>query len=320
MKRSDDLLREACGQLAQEETDQLDRSLSRAEIRQAEEAYRHHRSKALALIRKNTKKTAAPVRTVLRIAAMAAVIIGAVYLSLNRTAPENVYLNQQPTASVGPYYTPVPTDTPEPSDIPEPAETLSPTFYPENTINADSKTTYTPNPPEILTVFPTYTDSFPDIPTASPTARPTETPDPTAAPTDRPTFLPAEQPTARPEPTAGPVSASASVPDDWRGVYFPFGLPADGTADLTEDAGWRRLVWSTGKEEWVFTEYDEADVIDVPESASVSYVSWDGAVALRMEDASGVTLAWVQDGRSFSLHTSAGNEMEIAQSVKKITP
>ena len=55
----------------------------------------------------------------------------------------------------------------------------------------------------------------------------------------------------------------------------------------------------------------------VPDGELVSYIQWDGIVALRMEDDAGVTLAWVQDGRSFSLRTDAENAEEMAQSVRK---
>ena len=51
MKREEDWLRQACEEAAREETQALERRLSRAQIRQAEETYQHHRRKALALIR-----------------------------------------------------------------------------------------------------------------------------------------------------------------------------------------------------------------------------------------------------------------------------
>ena len=56
MKQTDDLLREACAELAEEETDALEQSLNRTAIREAEEVYRHHRPKALRLIRRYTRK------------------------------------------------------------------------------------------------------------------------------------------------------------------------------------------------------------------------------------------------------------------------
>ena len=73
MNRGDDLLRQACAQLAQEEAEQLEAGLSRAQIRQAEEAYRRHRLRALRTIARRTKKPLSSSRVFLRVAAAAVV-------------------------------------------------------------------------------------------------------------------------------------------------------------------------------------------------------------------------------------------------------
>ena len=358
MKREEELLRQALEELAQEETDELEGSLSRSEIRQAEELYRHHRKSALGLIRKNTRKAANPVYTYLRIAAAVAVVVGLVIFSLNRSQPDNIIQVQPPTSSVAPYYSPVPSDSPEPAEsaapvTPEPTvipaedsqgktiptetekfdlkETISPTIIPNITEYQTILPTNILQAKETETAVPTSTPTLrpTDAPTIVPTEAPTEepTPIPTAEPTETPTPTPTTEPTSTPNPvippdppvpTAEPVPESASVPEGWSGSCFPFSLPAEGRAILETGDGWQRVTWRSGEREWIFTEYDRDDLLDVPENAEISYVQWDGIVALRMEDLSGVTLAWVQDGHSFSLCSSSGDAIEMARSVKKI--
>ena len=358
MKREEELLRQAFEELAQEEADELESSLSRSEIRQAEDLYRRHRRTALSLIRKNTRKASSPVYTYLRIAAAVAVVIGLVIFSLNRSQPDNIIQVQPPTASVAPYYSPAPTDSPTPIETstpftPEPTvipaedsqgetipteapifdieETVSPTFTPNLTESPAALPTNISQATETPTEAPTSTPTLrpTDAPTSAPTEAPTEKPSPvpTAEPTETPAPTPTIEPTATPEPviptdppvpTAVPVPAAASVPEGWSGGYFPFSLPAEGTAVLETGDGWQRITWQSGNQEWIFTEYDGDELLDVPENAEISYVQWDDIVALRMEDSSGVTLAWVQDGRSFSLRSSAGDELALAQSVKRI--
>ena len=53
MKREDELLREACAEIAREETEALNRSLTLEEIRRAESVYQEHRETALRKIRGN---------------------------------------------------------------------------------------------------------------------------------------------------------------------------------------------------------------------------------------------------------------------------
>ena len=59
MKREEDWLRDACAELAEEETDQWERSLSAEDIRQAEDAYRRHGKTARSLIRRKSARSAA---------------------------------------------------------------------------------------------------------------------------------------------------------------------------------------------------------------------------------------------------------------------
>ena len=352
MKREEELLRQALEELAQEETDELEGSLSRSEIRQAEDLYRHHRRTALSLIRRNTRKASSPVYTYLRIAAAVAVVVGLVVFSLNRSQPDNIIQVQPPTSSVVPYYSPVPTDSPAPIETAAPV-TPEPTVIPAEDskeeqipteteiidLNRIISPTITPNITEFQASLPTNmpqaTETPMEAPTSTPTLRPTDAPTdaptealtekpspvPTAEPTETPAPTPTAKPTATPEPvmpTEAPIPLAASVPEGWSGSYFPFSLPADGTFVLETGDGWQRVTWHSGEQEWTFTEYERDELLDVPENAEISYVQWDGVVALRMEDSSGVTLTWVQDGHSFFLHSAAGDELVLAQSVKKI--
>lgn len=348
MKREEELLRQALEELAQEETDELEGNLSRSEIRQAEDLYRHHRRTALNLIRKNTRKASSPVYTYLRIAAAVAVVVGLVMISLNRSQPDNIIQVQPPASSVAPYYSPVPVDSPAPIETaapvtPEPtvipAEDSQGEIIPTETEIFDLKDTIsptaTPKITEFQTILPTdmpqATEAPAEVPAPTPTLRPTDTPTeklspvPTAEPTETP--APTAQTTATPEPvvpteipvpTAVPSPVYASVPESWGGSYFPFSLPANGTYALENGDGWQRVTWRSGGQEWIFTEYDRDDLLDVPEEAEISYVQWDDIVALRLKDASGVTLSWVQEGHSLSLRSTSGDEMELAQSVRKI--
>ena len=108
MKREEDWLKEACAQLAQEEADQMESSLTRSEIRQAEEAYRRHRGRALSLIARRTGQGGGWARY--WTAAAALLVIGlALYFSIRPESPDPVKLAQIPTASVAPSFSPAPT-------------------------------------------------------------------------------------------------------------------------------------------------------------------------------------------------------------------
>ena len=264
--------------------------------------------------------------TYLRIAAAVAVVVGLVMISLNRSQPDNIIQVQPPTSSVAPYYSPVPVDSPAPTETAAPV-TPEPTVIPSE----ESKDETIPTETQIFDgkemISPTFAPNLTEIPTALPTIVPQATETPMEVPTPTPTLRPTAEPTAAPDPvvpteipvpTAVPSPVYASVPESWGGSYFPFSLPANGTYALETGDGWQRVTWRSGGQEWIFTEYDRDDLLDVPEEAEISYVQWDDIVALRLKDASGVTLSWVQEGHSLSLRSTSGDEMELAQSVRKI--
>ena len=289
MKREEDWLREACAQLAQEETAQLEQNLTRAELLKAEEAYRRHRRKALALIRRNTRKQS-PARIILRAAAVLLVLAGAVYLSLRQPPPDTVRQTHLSAVTAAPYYSPTPSPNP--------------------TTNLEIPPTPSTNSAEISTVIPTeQPPSWPSptvIPTLAPTAEPTPTPEPTATPSP--------EPTPTPLPTPAP-SAVPSPPEGWTGTLFPMGLLDADKPDISWGDGWQQAAWDG----WVFTEYTDGRVLDVPEDSEISYVQWADTVALRAETAGGVTLIWVQDGHSLRLFTTSGDAVEMAKSVNKFS-
>ena len=159
MKREEDWLKEACAQLAQEEADQMESSLTRSEIRQAEEAYRRHRGRALSLIARRTGHGGGWTRYWTAAAALLVISL-ALYFSIRPESPDPVKLAQIPTVSVAPYFSPAPTETPS---------STNPPVYP-------TKEPINPTDVQIIaekhTVKPTDTPK----PTIEPTAAPTEPP------------------------------------------------------------------------------------------------------------------------------------------------
>ncbi len=284
MKREEDWLREACAQLAQEETEQWEQGLTPAKLRHAEEAYRRHRRRALSLIRRNTRKQS-PARIILRAAAVLLVLAGAAYLALRQPPPDTVPQTHLSAATAAPYYSPVPTSSPNFATV----WAFIPTSTPYSPEYPMPSTTYTPVPEITATASPT------SLPTLEPT--PISTVEPTPVPTAEPT----------PAPSAVP-----SPPEGWTGSLFPAGLLNANTPDITQGDGWHQAAW----EGWVFTEYTDDRVLDVPENAEISYVQWGDTVALRAETAQGVTLIWVQEGHSLRLFAVSGDAVEMAKSVK----
>lgn len=148
MKKENELLREACAEIAREETEQLDRSLTMEEIRRAEGIYREHRDAALRKIR-GKRHTAW--RRYLYAAAALLLLAGGVYLTWGRTMPDNTPASQPPAASVAPYLTPAaasPTETPSPTEtrIPAVTETPAPTEGPTSAPMETIMPTNTPVP------------------------------------------------------------------------------------------------------------------------------------------------------------------------------
>jgi hypothetical protein len=294
MKREEEMLREACAQLAQEETEQWEQGLTRTELNRAEEAYRRHRRRALSLIRRNTQKQA-PVGKWLQFAAILVILTGTVYWTLEQSPRETVVPQVQLSGvTVVPYYSPVPS----PSPSAEAVWVDFPTAVPISPTNTPFSPTNTQISEKISTISPTSTPT--PAPTPEPT--PTLTPGPTTVPT----------PVPPPQPPPPPVPARRSV---WPGDHSPMGLLAAAAKPaVTRGDGWQQAAWDA----WTFTEYADDRVLDVPEDAEVSYVQWENTVALRMETEAGVTLAWVQDGHSLRLFTASGDAVEMAKSVKKI--
>ena len=294
--KQDDLLRQALSELAQEETEQFAAGMSREDRRAAETLFRRHKRQALSLIARHTGKKRGYGTAVLRIAAMLILVAGGVYLATRQAPPDITPLAPGQSASVAPFRT----DFPSPTESPVPTDTASPI------------PTLTAKPDLIETQSPT---SAP-IPTDVPTPNPTDTPEPTATPAPTPAITP--EPTASPAPQP-PKVKSAAVPDSWGGAYFPGALPEGYTLAQcgTVDGGWQ-AVYQNGDDTVTFTEHASMTSIPVDEGLTVTYVQWDGVVAL-MADADGVqTLAWDLDGRSFRLTATDGSAAEIAKSVRKI--
>jgi len=283
MTREEELFRDACARLAQEETEELSRSMTAEEDRRAEEIYRHHRPSALFLIRRHTRRQGARGRA-LAAAAAAAVLFGAAYLALSRTPPDSVPAAQPPTASVAPYYSPVPTET----EIPALESAITPT-EPEKTAIIEAETpTMTPTPAA----------------TNEPTEAPAMTPQPTATPTPAPTEAPEEM----------------YSPAGWTGLFFPQRMPEGSEmAYLSQENGRHTAAYTLNGMEILFTEYDAPQTLAVPEGAEVRYAPLEnGVIALRAETDAGVTFIWDQDGRTFAVACEKADAEAIASSVKKL--
>lgn len=138
MKREDELLREACAEIAREETEALNRSLTLEEIRRAESVFQEHRETALRKIR--GYRAAARKRYLYAVAAVI-LLTGGALLAWKRTPPDNPPA-AQPLSTVAPYYTALPTETPISAPMETPAPTEAPTSAPTET----SVPTETPKP------------------------------------------------------------------------------------------------------------------------------------------------------------------------------
>lgn len=287
MKREDEILRETCALLAQEETQELEKSISPKMEQAAEALYQRHRRRVFALISQNTKRQKGRLAPYLRAAACLVLALGAAWLFGQQNMKDPVPADQLPTVSVMPYFTVEP--SPSPSVIPTDKPTTIPTEAPEMT--------------EIPTIIPTETQNQTEIPTEIPT----ETPSPV--------------PTMTPEPTATPAPERKIRPDDWSGLYLPGRMPdAYQWFSSQEGENKRTAVYTDpdGKE-ITFTEYDAEESIQIPEDAEADYVPLLGGVALRIKTEEGVTLIWQMDGRTLMLTAGEAQAMEIAESVEKIS-
>ena len=289
MKQADDLLRQACAEIAREEADSFEQSLTRSASREAEEAYRHHRLKALAVIKRHTGTSGHPL--LLPLAAALLIVLGGAVFSM-RHSPKDMTEQIQPPSeiTVQPFYTAEPTAAPSP--------TLS------SVVTASS----TPPPTEAPIIGQT------------PTAIPTETPfiSPSPAPSTTFTPLPTEAPT--PVPTATPEPENASlVPAGWQGEHFPTLLPPGfELLSVTREDDCCTAAYTRYGQLLTFTEYDHTRLIEAPKDADYKYIQVNGFVVLQARTDNGVTLTWDMDGHTLSLFTPQGDGIDLAESVIKI--
>ena len=291
MTRQEELLRQACALLAQDETDQLERQLTDAEIQEAEALFTRHRRNAFRVIARYAGSSSGRRAAALRIAACLVLIAGALYLGLRPfTPPDPAPLASAPSPSVAPYYSPVPSSVPAqvPADTPTPApgEALSPTSTPQEAPDDLSFSTSSP------------------IPSETPHVLPTETP-----------FV---DETESPAPTETPPAAAA--PSQWTGAYFPQFLPRGYSLSmLIQEDGAHTAAYTRDDRELVFTEYDEPRSVTVPGQAQRDYAQLsDGSVVLRLASDEGVMLAWDVGGRTLTLFGEEADVLAIADSVIRL--
>lgn len=296
MKREEALLREACAQLAQEEADRLEHSLTDAEKRETEDMFRRHRRKADRIIARSTGSASAGSRAAiaLRVAACLIFATGALVLGLRYRAqlPPQTPLSGVLSPTPAPLYTagPAQTDSPVPSapptEAPAPEATVSPTEKPVFVITASPSPTSTPYFDENDQLLPTVTP------------------------------LPEEADVIPPTATPSPIMS----PDRWTGAHYPQQLP-DGytlaTVNREEDSS--VAAYTLEGRALIFTEYESSLTAAVPRQSRSSYIQLDsGVIALRIEEEEGVTLIWDQDGHTLSLYGEEADVLAIANSVVRL--
>ena len=295
MNRSEELLREACAQIAEDETEALARHVSPALKREAEEMYRRHRRHVFRLIEKNSKKHTRPA-VWLRAAACFVLVAGVAFLALQQRQPDyNTPLAPGPSASTAPF-TAVPTATPAPAATAEPAPTVTPepTELPYET--AVSEVT-----PVSLNSSVQYFNNEP----AEINGEPEGVTEATVPPTPAPTLLPQS-------------ALAENGLDCWPGLFFPAGMTVqpDQITRLDDHA-----IYTCADEHGpvVFTEYTAAVLLSPVPNGAQQYVALNGVVAL-METANGqTTLTWTMDGHTLVLTAPAEDAERIALTVGKIT-
>lgn len=287
MNRSDELLREACAQIAEDETDALARHASLALTREAEELYRRHRRHVFRLIEKNSKKHSRPA-VWLRAAACFVLMAGVVFLALHQRQPDhNTPLSPGPSASIAPF-TSVPADTSSPAATAEPTHTV------------------TPN----LTELPYASTSVEGTPA------PLEAPEPDTnrAPDEitEAIILPTPAPTPQPVPTQAENGLEC-----WPGLFFPAGMAVQ-PEQITLADDYAVYTYADVHGLVSFTEYNTAALLSPVPNGERQYVALNGVVAL-METANGqTTLTWAMDGHTLVLTASAEDAERIALTVGKI--
>lgn len=281
MSREEDLLRKACEEIAEEETEALRREMDLSSVRQIDALYRRHQKSVSALLDAQFKKRLG-MKRFLEIAACLALLMGAGAAAFrNRPAPTP--LSPGVTASILPYHPVSP--TPEPTITPEP--------------------TYSPTPQPTIT--------------PAPTPSPTEAAEPAAAAAGSPTLSYISTDIPEVFPTQEPITPSESdlIPTAWRGTYFPdylsWGLEITGIGANDEQA--MVILGSTSRPDVItFTEYFSARSLPAA-GDTASYVPLNGVLALRETSAEGVvTLTWDQDGRTFRLTA----EEDYADGIEKM--
>lgn len=287
MNRSDELLREACAQIAEDETDALARHVSPALNREAEEMYRRHRRYVFRLIEKNSKKHSRPA-VWLRTAACFVLMAGVVFLALHQRQPDhNTPLSPGPSASIAPF-------TSDPADTSSPAATAEPTH------------TVTPN----LTELPYASTAVEGTPA------PLEAPEPDTnrAPDEitEAIILPTPAPTPQPVPTQAENGLEC-----WPGLFFPAGMAIQ-PEQITLADDYAVYTYADAHGLVSFTEYAAAALLSPVPNGERQYVALNGVVAL-METANGqTTLTWSMDGHTLVLTAPAEDAERIALTVGKI--
>lgn len=307
MKREDEWLREACAQLAQEETEQLEKSMNRKATQEAEALFQRHKRQALKLIAKNSKKRGSfPVT--LRVAACLVLVVGAVWLALSQQSKEPTPLSPVYTASVAPFVSA--SLAPSPTITPSPMVTPVPTVPPASTPNPYFRKSDWEIREE---------DAVTSIPTLSPTSSPTITPEPTFTPKLVPTKtpIPTLEVNTEPEPDAYQTGL-----DVWNGNYFLGRFAAEWELiGVEQDAGCQRIEYRIDGISIAFTEYAASQMIETPADASLAYVALDdNGIALKMTLGDRVILAWEAGGQTLVLEGNEQLAEQLAASVEKISP
>lgn len=294
MNRSDELLREACAQIAEDETDALARHASPALTREAEELYRRHRRHVFRLIEKNSKKHSRPA-VWLRAAACFVLMAGVVFLALHQRQPDhNIPLSPGPSASIAPF-TAVPTATPAPAATAEPTPTVTPepTELPYETaisevtpVSLNSSVQYFNNEPAEINGEPEEITEAIILPTPAPTPQPV------------------------------PTQAENGL-ECWPGLFFPAGMAIQ-PEQITLADEYAVYTYADAHGLVSFTEYAAAALLSPVPNGERQYVALNGVVAL-METANGqTTLTWAMDGHTLVLTAPAEDAERIALTVGKI--
>lgn len=273
-------LREACAQIAQEEAEKLERSISPSLEQTADALYQRHRRRVFALIKQNSRKEKSRLTPYFRAAACLALAAGAAFMLMHPQTRDALPAVQPPAASVRPYYTAEPSPAPIAA-----ADTSAPTM----TFNMTEK----------QMKIPTDTPKITEKSIEAPTPAPSPTPEPTLTPVPEERVIPADW-------------MGAYFP-----VEIPEGYALLGS---TGEAGVSVAVYADAEGGRItFTEYETERSISIPEDAEMDYIELHGGAALRMVRQDTVLLAWQMEGRTLTLEADACCAMEIAESVERIS-